>query len=70
MSQYMVLRVRRDCLVEDSLKGISESVGTVEDVKKGLKIEFVGEDGIDAGGLKKEWFLMVAREVFDPNHGM
>jgi E3 ubiquitin-protein ligase HECTD2 len=33
-------------------------------------LEFVGEEGIDAGGLKKEWFLMVAREVFDPNHGM
>jgi E3 ubiquitin-protein ligase HECTD2 len=32
-------------------------------------LEFVGEEGIDAGGLKKEWFLMVAREVFDPNHG-
>lgn len=70
LSQYMVLKVRRDCLVEDSLKGISESVGTVEDIKKGLKVEFVGEAGIDAGGLKKEWFLMVAREVFDPNHGM
>lgn len=70
LSQYMVLRVRRDCLVEDSLKGISESVGTVEDIKKGLKVEFVGEDGIDGGGLKKEWFLMVAREVFDANHGM
>lgn len=69
ISQYMVLKVRRDCLVEDSLKGISESAGTVDDLKKGLKVEFVGEDGIDAGGLKKEWFLMVAREVFDPNHG-
>lgn len=70
VSQYMVLKVRRDCLVEDSLKGISESVGTMEDIKKGLRVEFAGEDGIDAGGLKKEWFLMVAREVFDPNHGL
>jgi len=69
ISQYMVLKVRRDCLVEDSLKGISESAGTIDDLKKGLRVEFVGEDGIDAGGLKKEWFLMVAREVFDANHG-
>lgn len=69
LSQYMLLKVRRECLVEDSLKGISESVGTMDDIKKGLRVEFVGEDGIDAGGLKKEWFLMVAREVFDPNHG-
>ena len=70
LSQYMVLKVRRECLVEDSLKGISESVGSMDDIKKGLRVEFIGEDGIDAGGLKKEWFLMVARDVFDPNHGI
>lgn len=70
LSAYMNLKVRRNCLVEDSLKGISESVGTMEEHKKGLKVEFVGEDGIDAGGLRKEWFLLLAREVFDPNYGM
>lgn len=69
INQYLVLRVRRECLVEDSLKGISEGVGSLDDIKKGLRIEFIGEDGVDAGGLKKEWFLLVARDVFDPGHG-
>lgn len=69
INQYLVLKVRRECLVEDSLKGISEGVGGVDDIKKGLRIEFVGEDGVDAGGLKKEWFLLVVRDVFDPNYG-
>lgn len=69
VNQYLVLKVRRDCLVEDSLRGISEGVGGIDDIKKGLRIEFLGEDGVDAGGLKKEWFLLVARDVFDPNHG-
>ncbi|KAF3942483.1 hypothetical protein ABW19_dt0203606 [Dactylella cylindrospora] len=70
-SQYLLLRVRRDCLVEDSLKGISESVGGgAGDIKKGLKIEFEGEDGIDIGGLRKEWFLLLVRDIFDPSHGM
>ena len=67
---YLTLKVRRRCLAEDSLKGISESVGAVGDIKKGLRIEFVGEDGVDAGGLRKEWFLLLVREVFDPSHGM
>jgi len=29
----------------------------------------VGEDGVDAGGLRKEWFLLLCREVFDPLYG-
>jgi len=70
VSQYLVLKVRRECLVEDSLRSVSEVVGTgQEEIKKGLRIEFIGEEGIDAGGLRKEWFLLLVREVFDPHHG-
>ena len=51
VSQYLLLKVRRDCLVDDSLRGVSEVVGTgQEEIKKGLRIEFVGEEGVDAGG--------------------
>lgn len=39
------------------------------DIKKGLKIDFIGEEGVDAGGLRKEWFLLLIREVFDRAHG-
>jgi E3 ubiquitin-protein ligase HECTD2 len=71
VSQYFVLRVRRDCLVEDSLQRVSEVLGSSpEEMKKGLRIGFVGEEGVDAGGLRKEWFLLLVREVFDPHHGM
>ena len=71
ISQYLVLKVRRDCLVEDSLKGVSEVVGSSGDeIKKGLRIEFKGEEGVDAGGLRKEWFLLLVRDVFNPEHGI
>lgn len=70
VNQYLILKVRRECLVEDSLRGVSEVVGTgEEEIKKGLRIEFLNEEGIDAGGLRKEWFLLLVREVFDPEHG-
>lgn len=70
VSQYLVLKVRRECLVEDSMRAVGESVGAgSEEIKKGLRIEFVGEEGVDAGGLRKEWFLLLVREVFDPHHG-
>ncbi|KAJ0125354.1 HECT-domain-containing protein [Diaporthe amygdali] len=71
VEQYLTLNVRRDCLVEDSLTGVSEVIGGGgEDIKKGLRIVFQGEEGVDAGGLKKEWFLLLVREVFNPDHGM
>ncbi|KAF4877363.1 putative E3 ubiquitin-protein ligase mug30 [Colletotrichum siamense] len=71
VTQFLVLDVRRECLVDDSLKAVSEVIGSgSEDIKKGLRIVFKGEEGLDAGGLKKEWFLLLVREVFNPDHGM
>ncbi|KAI5466891.1 hypothetical protein BGZ63DRAFT_458978 [Mariannaea sp. PMI_226] len=71
VNQFLMLSVRRDCLVDDSLKAVSEVIGSgSEDIKKGLRITFKGEEGIDGGGLRKEWFLLLVREVFNPDHGM
>lgn len=65
------LRVRRECMVDDSLRQISQAVGSgQEELKKGLRVHFTGEEGVDAGGPRKEWFLMLVRDIFDPNHGM
>lgn len=51
ISQYLVLKIRRECLVEDSLRGVSEVVGAgQEEIKKELRIEFSDEEGIDGGG--------------------
>ncbi|KAL2131130.1 hypothetical protein VTI74DRAFT_5515 [Chaetomium olivicolor] len=71
VQQFLMLNIRRECLVEDSLKAVSEVIGAGGgDIKKGLKINFKGEEGVDAGGLRKEWFLLLVREVFNPDHGM
>ncbi|KAG6008228.1 hypothetical protein E4U21_004827 [Claviceps maximensis] len=71
IQQYLSLCVRRDCLVEDSLAAVSEVIGSgTEDIKKALRITFKGEEGIDGGGLRKEWFLLLVREVFNPDHGL
>jgi E3 ubiquitin-protein ligase NEDD4 len=41
-----------------------------EDLRKIWRFEFVGEMGIDAGGLAREWFQLVSEEIFDPDHGL
>ncbi|KAJ1898841.1 putative E3 ubiquitin-protein ligase, partial [Coemansia sp. IMI 209127] len=64
---HLKLLVRRHCLVEDSLHQLATHE---QDLKKRLKIEFVGEEGVDAGGLTKEWFMLLVRELLNPMYGM
>ena len=59
--------VRRDHLVSDSLKEISSKQ---KDLKKKLKVSFVGEPGLDMGGLTKEWFQLLIKQIFDAEYGM
>ncbi|KAJ1568567.1 putative E3 ubiquitin-protein ligase, partial [Cladochytrium tenue] len=64
---FLSLHVRRDFLIEDSLNQLqSRHI----DLKKKLKIVFLHEDGVDAGGLTKEWFLLLVRDLFHPLYGM
>jgi hypothetical protein len=65
-SPFLTLSIRRNSLLSDSLNQISKKRG---ELKKRLKVQFVGEDGVDAGGLAKEWFLLVTRELFLPQYG-
>lgn len=40
------------------------------DLKKQLVVEFEGEQGIDEGGLSKEFFQLVTEQVFNPDYAM
>lgn len=35
-----------------------------------MRISFRGEEGLDAGGLEREWFALVAEKLFDPATGL
>jgi hypothetical protein len=64
---YLFFEVRRSNLIEDTLNFISNSQ---LNFKKQLKVKFVGEQGVDEGGVKKEFFLLLVRQLFDPDYGM
>lgn len=40
------------------------------DLKKQLYVEFEGEQGVDEGGVSKEFFQLVVEEIFNPDIGM
>ncbi|XP_025209187.1 probable E3 ubiquitin-protein ligase HECTD2 [Melanaphis sacchari] len=64
---FLNINVRRSHLVQDSLNEIAFKQ---KDLKKKLKVTFAGEPGLDMGGLTKEWFLLLIREIFHAEYGM
>ena len=39
------------------------------DLKKQLVVEFEGEQGIDEGGVSKEFFQLIVEQIFNPDYG-
>jgi ubiquitin-protein ligase E3 A len=39
-------------------------------LRKPLRIQFAGEPGIDEGGVKKEFFQLLFKELFNPDFAM
>ncbi|XP_072280603.1 probable E3 ubiquitin-protein ligase HERC4 isoform X3 [Pyxicephalus adspersus] len=64
----LILIVRRDNIVGDAMEVLRKTKNI--DYKKPLKVIFVGEEAVDAGGVRKEFFLLIMRELLDPKYGM
>lgn len=62
------LRIKRTDLFIESYHRIMKF--NSDDLKGKLNIEFAGEEGLDAGGLIREWYLLVSREVFNANYAL
>ncbi|XP_052575121.1 probable E3 ubiquitin-protein ligase HERC3 isoform X3 [Peromyscus californicus insignis] len=67
-SPFLVLHVRRNHLVGDALRELS--IHSDIDLKKPLKVIFDGEEAVDAGGVTKEFFLLLLKELLNPIYGM
>ena len=65
---HMRMNVRRQFLLGDSVDAVMSL--SRKDLRKLWRFEFIGEMGIDAGGLAREWFQLVTEEIFDPDMGL
>ncbi|XP_063241165.1 E3 ubiquitin-protein ligase Nedd-4 isoform X4 [Bacillus rossius redtenbacheri] len=63
------IKVRRAHIFEDSYRIIS-SVNRMDLLKTKLWVEFEGEVGLDYGGLAREWFFLLSKEMFNPYYGL
>ncbi|SPO41451.1 related to ubiquitin-protein ligase 1 [Pseudozyma flocculosa] len=63
------LSVRRQYVFEDSFQYLNRRKGP--EVKHGkLNVRFYNEEGIDAGGVTREWFQVLARAMFNPDYAL
>ncbi|XP_065656940.1 E3 ubiquitin-protein ligase HUWE1 isoform X2 [Hydra vulgaris] len=64
----MAVHIRREHIFEDSYRELHRR--TAEELKNRLYVVFDGEEGQDAGGLLREWYGIMAREMFNPNYAL
>lgn len=67
---YLLLRVRRgNAMLQDTIDQI-HAASRAGALKRPLKVQFIGEAGVDEGGVAKEFFQLLLRSLFDPDYGM
>lgn len=69
---YLTLSVKRDNILQDTIHQLC-LLNNFEDTdfKKPLRVYFENEEAVDAGqGMKKEFFLLLMKEILDQKYGM
>jgi len=65
------IKIKRNSILEDSYRHIhSIPSNKVDTLKTKLWIEFDGEVGLDYGGVAREWFYLLSKEMFNPYYGL
>jgi hypothetical protein len=67
-SGVVKVQVRRENLLGDSFSQIMSLDPNL--LARRLRIVFVDEPGIDAGGLLREWCTLITQQLFDPQFGL
>jgi len=62
------LVIRRDQIVKDAFSQIETK--KAYELRRQLKVKFTDEDGIDEGELQKEFFQLLVKACFNPEHGL
>jgi hypothetical protein len=65
----ILLEIHRDNAFNDSFEVLNKQLSGNNKYSR-MDIKFIGEEGIDAGGLTKEYFSIVSKELIDPNKNL
>eukprot|EP01038_Epipyxis_sp_PR26KG_P006704 gene6704-9196_t len=60
------ISVRRSRVFEESFQALRHK--TADEMRRRLSVSFHNEEGMDAGGLTREWYSVLAREIFNADY--
>ncbi|XP_052392801.1 E3 ubiquitin-protein ligase NEDD4-like isoform X13 [Carassius gibelio] len=63
------MKLHRNNILEESYRRIM-SLKKPDNLKARLWIEFESEKGLDYGGVAREWFFLLSKEMFNPYYGL
>ncbi|XP_051960105.1 E3 ubiquitin-protein ligase NEDD4-like isoform X3 [Xyrauchen texanus] len=63
------MKLHRNNIFEESYRRIM-SLKKPDNLKARLWIEFESEKGLDYGGVAREWFFLLSKEMFNPYYGL
>ena len=67
--EKLTINIRRDQVFLDSYRNIFFK--PVDKIRRSIfDIHFNGEEGVDAGGVTREWYQVLSRQIFDPNYAL
>ncbi|XP_032589924.1 E3 ubiquitin-protein ligase Smurf1 [Drosophila grimshawi] len=67
-SGHCRLEVSRSEIFEESYRLIMKM--RAKDMRKRLMVKFKGEEGLDYGGVAREWLHLLSREMLNPQYGL
>lgn len=67
-SGHCRLEVSRNEIFEESYRLIMKM--RPKDMRKRLMVKFKGEEGLDYGGVAREWLHLLSREMLNPQYGL
>jgi E3 ubiquitin ligase SMURF1/2 len=65
---HLLLKIRREAILNESMHLLM--LVPASDLRQRLRIEFIDEPGLDAGGLLREWVLLLCEKLFDESFGL
>ncbi|KAL3663968.1 hypothetical protein V7S43_010856 [Phytophthora oleae] len=65
---HLLLKIRREAVLSESMHLLM--LVPAADLRQRLRIEFIDEPGLDAGGLLREWVLLLCEQLFDESYGL
>nr|CAH7730434.1 unnamed protein product [Callosobruchus chinensis] len=66
--EKLSMKVNREKLLDSSMKATKNF--SVSDWCRNFEVSFQGEQGVDWGGLRREWFELICAQLFDAKHGL